>query len=55
MNDKELPEGWTRSISVPGCALGPGGFVVSRTTLARILATGPDLLARWDELMGGDA
>jgi hypothetical protein len=52
----EWPEGWTRSKSVPDShALFLGGHVISKPILERILATGPDMLARWDELVGGES
>jgi len=57
----EWPEGWRaadgwRDMPVP-VARFEGRYVslLTKADVERILATGPDMLARWDELVGGDA
>ena len=47
----EWPEGWARFSSSMVSINDSRTF--SRAELEDILATGPDMLARWDELMGG--
>lgn len=49
--DIRWPEGWTRSSAYPNC-VGNGAHIYERYELESILATGPEMLARWDELMG---
>lgn len=46
----EWPKGWTRSSVYPGCASN-GAHVYERYELEAILATGPEMLAKWSELM----
>jgi hypothetical protein len=52
----EWPEGWSEYDKVQDAAFCDYANVwVRKNDLAQLLATGPDMLARWDELMGGDA
>jgi hypothetical protein len=56
----EWPEGWERGASHIAHIVGwkdddDDVLWFGRSELQRILATGPDMLARWDELVGGDA
>jgi hypothetical protein len=49
----EWPEGWSRFSSSMVAHRNQRTF--SRAELEDITQAGPDMLARWDELMGGDA
>lgn len=49
----EWPEGWGKhSNCEAGLYLEDNGWYFNRSELELILATGPDMLARWDELVG---
>lgn len=49
----EWPEGWERD-GVEFAYNRIADIVVDKSGLKEFLATGPDMLARWDELVGGD-
>ena len=50
----EWPEGWSEYDSDDGTAYSNyANVVIRKNELAQLLATGPDMLARWDELMAG--
>jgi hypothetical protein len=49
----EWPQGWAGDDGYGNAYHEPSNVTVDRDELAELLATGPDMLARWDELMGG--
>lgn len=50
----EWPEGWKRWGDTTARWVGPANhlFICRKGALAELLGTGPEMLARWDELMG---